>query len=317
MIKVKNTFKRLFAFMFACAFFLRPSDCATAARIGSYAEDNPAREILGAAYNAYRDADYPSAVMLFRKALSDPQNESDSSLYMLIMAGMHSRSYKAAYADMAYFLQNYPNSEYAPLIKYQQGRSLYYLGEYDKAVLSLSDFCHQNPKSQMYPSALFWIAECFYAGYNFEQARPLYERIVDEFPKDAKAVEAKYRLDSLNQRLREEKLLYLLQQTGESYLSSKENYEKALRRYELENALGAAPAVEAPAEDAAQETAVAASAENDGAKKDSGAEKAKSGPARLELSSPGSVDYNFIDALTKLKKSAAEAQGLLEEEIQE
>lgn len=317
MIKVKNTFKRLFAFAFACAFFLRAFDCATAARIGSYAEENPAREILGAAYNAYRDADYPSAVMLFRKALSDPQNESDSSLYMLIMAGMHSRSYKAAYADMAYFLQNYPNSEYAPLVQYQQGRSLYHLGEYDKAVLALSDFCHQNPKSQMYPSALFWIAECFYSGYNFEQARPLYERIVDEFPKDAKAIEAKYRLDALNQRLREEKLLYLLQQTGESYLSSKENYEKALRRYELENALGVAPSAEAAAEDAPEQSAVPAVAENEGAKKNAGGEKQKAGAARLDLTSSNAADYNFIDALTKLKKSAAEAQGLLEEEIQE
>ena len=67
MIKVKNTFKRLFAFAFCAAFFLRAYDCATAARIGSYSADNPTREILGAAYNAYRDADYPSAVMLFRR----------------------------------------------------------------------------------------------------------------------------------------------------------------------------------------------------------------------------------------------------------
>lgn len=310
MIKVKNTFKRLFAFAFCAAFFLRAYDCATAARIGSYSADNPTREILGAAYNAYRDADYPSAVMLFRRALSDPQNESDSSLYMLIMAGMHSRSYKAAYADMVYFLQNYPDSAYAPLIKYQQGRSLFYLGEYDKAVLALSDFCHQNPRSQMYPSALFWIAECFYAGYNFEQARPLYERIVDEFPKDAKAVEAKYRLDALNQRLREEKLLYLLQQTGESYLSSKENYEKALRRYELENALGVAPSQEEeavqpePGESAEKPAAPAVPAV---------AEKEKPKPS-VGLSSQNAADYNFIDALAKLKKSAAEAQGLLDEE---
>lgn len=313
-MKVKKFSKRLFVFVFAGLFCARSHYCATAARIGSYSQGNPGREILGAAYNAYRDADYPSAVMLFRKALSDPQNESDSSLYMLIMAGMHSRSYKAAYADMAYFLQNYPNSEYAPLIKYQQGRSLFFMGEYDKAVLALSDFCHQNPESQMYASALFWIAECFYAGYNFEQARPLYERVVDEFPKDAKAVEAKYRLDSLNQRLREEKLLYLLQQTGESYLSSKENYEKALRRYELENALGAAPAAENSSEvpEQAEAAAVPAVAEGDSEK-----DKAKTKLKPLDLLSPNSSDYNFIDALAKLKKSAAEAQGLLEEEAEE
>ena len=307
MIKVKNTFKRLFAFAFCAAFFLRSYDCATAARIGSHSDDNPAREVLGAAYNAYASADWPSAVMLLRRALSDPQNESDSSLYMLIMAGMNSHSYKAAYADTAYFLQNYPDSEYAPLIKYQQGRSLYFMEEFDKAVLALSDFCHQNPNSSMYPSALFWIAECFYSGYNFEQARPLYERIVDEFPKDPKAIEAKYRFDAITQRLREEKLLALLQQTGESYLSSKENYEKALRRYELENALGAAAQTESAPEPVAEAPA------QEEVKKEV---EVKTEPPVLETAAlkAASDDYNFIDALARLKKSAAEAQGLLDEE---
>lgn len=301
---MKDFVKRLFLFSFAALFFLRPFDCATAARIGSYSSDNGAKELLGAAYNAYRSADWASAVMLFRRALSDPQNESDSTLYMLIMAGMNSKSYKAAYADMAYFLQCYPDSEYAPLIQYQQGRSLFFMGEFDKAVLSLSDFCHQYPESEMYPSALFWIAECFYAGYNFEQARPLYERVVDDFPKDAKAIEAKYRLDAINQRLREEKLLYLLQQTGESYLSSKENYEKALRRYELENSLGVSPQDGTAGEAEPQD------------------EQAAEPPAKKEFvrreapeaSSKNAADYTFIDALSKLKKSAAEAQGLLDED---
>lgn len=306
MIKVKKLFKRVFMLAVAGLFFSRSYDCVTAARVASYSNENSARELLGSAYKAYAAADYPSAVMLFRRALTDPQNESDSSLYMLVMAEILSKSYKAAYADMTYFLQNYPDSGYAPLIEYQQGRCLFFMGEYDKAVLALSDFCHQRPKHEMYPSALFWIAECFYAGYNFEQARPLYERIVDDFPKDAKAIEAKYRLDAINQRLREEKLLYLLQQTGESYLSSKENYEKALRRYELENAMGLSQ----------QESDLDKLAEEGG--EEPVQETAKKEVARpektVELSSDKNIDYNFIDALTRLKKSAAEAQGLLDQE---
>ena len=253
---------------------------------------------------------------------------------MLIMAGMHSKSYKAAFSDASYFLQNYPESKYAPLIKYQLGRSLFYLGEFDKAVLALSDFCHQNPKSDMYPSALFWIAECFYAGYNFEQARPLYERVVDDYPKDAKAVDAKYRLDSINQRLREEKLLYLLQQTGESYLSSKENYEKALRRYELENAMGLRAAQEEAmpqnefttenkeaADDAAAQKTESAVAEAAPVETPAPAESAKETSKEIVkerkaepvLTSQNAGDYNFIDALARLKKSAAEAQELLDQ----
>jgi hypothetical protein len=155
----------------------------------------------------------------------------------------------------------------------------------------------------MYAAALFWIAECFYSGYNFEQARPIYERVVDEFPKDAKAIDAKYRLDSINQRLREEKLLYLLQQTGESYLSSKENYEKALRRYELENVLNAAPHASAEERAAAIDNAVE-TVLNDQAET----------PVPTETAAPASAsDQAFESALEKLKRSAAEAQNLLDQ----
>ncbi len=274
-----------------------------AARVNSRGADDGKNSLLGAAYNAYAQSDWQSAVMLFRKALSDPQNESDSSLYMLIMAEMQSKSYKAALSDSTYFLKAYSDSAYAPLIKYQQGRSLYYLGEFDKAVLVLSDFCHQHPHNDMYAAALFWIAECFYSGYNFEQARPIYERVVDEFPKDAKAIDAKYRLDSINQRLREEKLLYLLQQTGESYLSSKENYEKALRRYELENVLNAAPHASAEESAAAIDNAVE-TVLNDQAET----------PVPTETAAPASAsDQAFESALEKLKRSAAEAQNLLDQ----
>lgn len=270
-----------------------------AARINSRDMDDGQTALLGAAYNAYAQADWQSAVMLFRKALSDPQNESDSALYMLVMAEMQSKSYKAALSDSAYFLKNYQRSSYAPLISYQQGRCLYYLGEFDKAVLVLSDFCHQNPHNDMYAAALFWIAESFYSGYNFEQARPLYERVVDEFPKDAKAVDAKYRLDSINQRLREEKLLYLLQQTGESYLSSKESYEKALRRYELEDALRGSLPQESAEMEKAVETVL-----ND---------EAVTPVSKETTISASPADQAFESALERLKRSAAEAQALLDQ----
>ena len=41
-------------------------------------------------------------------------------------------------------------------------------------------------------------------------------------------------MESIAQRSREEKLLYLLKQTGEEYLAAKEDYEKQLRLYNSE-----------------------------------------------------------------------------------
>lgn len=193
--------------------------------------------VLGDAFNAYKGGDYKSALFLFRKALSDRNNQNDNTLYMLIMAGMHAGEYKTAYADAEYFLESYPTSEYASLVKYQKGRALFYLKDYDKALIVLGDFCHGNPDNMMYPSALFFIGESFYLGYNFDKAESFYQRIVNEFPSDSKANDARYRLASINDKRREQKLLHMLQETGENYLSSREDYEKTVRRYELENSL--------------------------------------------------------------------------------
>ncbi len=302
-------------FFSACVF----ADKNTGVRFTSQTESSFSRAALADAFNAYKAADYSSATILFRRALTDPQNQSDSTLYMLIMAEFYSGDYRAVYADTEYFLQTYPDSSYAPLIKYQRGRDLFYLGQYDEAVLVLSDFCHQNPSSEMYASALFWIGECFYSGYNFAQAKPLYERIVNDFPKDAKAVEAKYRLDSINQRTREEKLLYLLQQTGESYLSSKENYEKALRRYELENRLGVQEKFlrgQSPLTEEVSVESPSAEVEAAPVKDETAAMTVGNVPdsSSGENEVPAQGQYNFLDALRRLKDSAAEAQVLLKED---
>ena len=86
----------------------------------------------------------------------------------------------------------------------------------------------------MYSFALFYIGESLFAGYKYDEAGAVYERIVTEYPESAKTPAAQYRLEIILQRGREEKLLYLLKQTGEEYLSAKEEYERQLRLYNSE-----------------------------------------------------------------------------------
>lgn len=280
-----------------------------AARLFSAADALSSDAVLGEAYNAYGDGDYESALFLFRRALADRQNQTDSVLYMTIMAGMHSGEYRAAYADADYFLNAYPESEYAPIVKYQAARALFCLGDYDNSLILFGDFCHENPQNMMYASALFWIGECFYAEYDFDEAEPFYARIVGEYPESAKAADAQYRLDAINTRKREAKLLALLKETGENYFSSKESYEKMLRRYELENSLGGARRV--------QDEGDARSAEEadlfvfDGANAESEAQSA----VRDGMSSDADGNKSDFEAeLIRLKNSALEAQILLDNE---
>lgn len=190
------------------------------------------------ALKAYSRRDWKTSIFLFKKLHTNQADITPESLYMQIMAQTYDGQYKQAVNDCDLFLKEFSNNQYAQLVMYQKGKILYQIEDYEKSILTLSDFCHSNPKHKLYSSALFWIAESFYATYNFDSAKSLYERIVVEFPDDSKARDAQFRLDVIAQRSREEKLLYLLKQTGEDYLSSKESYEKILKQYQIENSVG-------------------------------------------------------------------------------
>ena len=197
-----------------------------------------AQNALVQGFEAYRNEDWTSAMFFLRKAVSVPGSGTDETWYMLIMSEMYAADFATANADCDTFLKQFAFSQYVPYVQYQKGRALHFIGKNENAILVLSDFCHQNPTSYQYPSALYWIAESFFAEYNYEASRALYERIVVDFPDDSKVAAAKYRIDSIDQRSREEKLLYLLKVTGEENLAAREDYERQLRQYQTEDKLG-------------------------------------------------------------------------------
>ena len=180
---------------------------------------------------AFADGDWTRAIFSLKQAASFEENNTPETYYMLINAEIYSGDYKSALDDCEWYLNLFANSLYDSHVTYLKGRTLYSLGEYDKAVITLSDFCHQNERHDMYAAALFWIGESFYACYQYDDAAALYQRIVTEFPADGKAPASQYRIETIRQRDREEKLLYLLKQTGEEYLFAREEYEKQLKLY--------------------------------------------------------------------------------------
>ncbi|MCQ2572353.1 MAG: tetratricopeptide repeat protein [Treponema sp.] len=183
---------------------------------------------------AYSAGDWTSAVFSLKRAASFEENHKPETYYMLINAEIYSGDFQGALEDCVYFLDEFNDSFYEANVIYLKGRCYFSLGEYDKAVITLSDFCHQYEGHDMYATSLFWIGESFYACYQYDDARALYQRVVSEFPDDSKAPACQYRIETINQREREEKLLYLLKQTGEEYLFAKEEYEKQLKVFSSE-----------------------------------------------------------------------------------
>lgn len=219
-------------------FFLILASTAVNFASPAFSQENSAISLSKSAetagLEAYAAGDWSGASILLRKAVASGSS-SDGMRYMLIMSLMNSENYDAAVSDCEIFSADYPESLLRPYVDYQKGRALYYTGRRDAAVMVLSDFCHQNPGNELYPSALFWMAESFYDDYSFETARGLYETVVSDFPASDKFSDSKIKLELIAQRERENKLLYLLKMTGEEYLSSKESYEKQLRDYRTED----------------------------------------------------------------------------------
>ncbi len=187
------------------------------------------------ACKSYSRGDWADAKIMLKKAVSYSENMNPDAYYMLITSEIYDGDYRNALDDCNFFIDSFPTSIYYPRICYQKGKLLYNLGEYEKSIIILSDFCHRYEDDELYSYALFYIGESLFAGYKYDEAGAIYEQIVKDYPESPKTPAAQYRLESILQRGREEKLLYLLKQTGEEYLAAKEEYERQLRLYNSES----------------------------------------------------------------------------------
>lgn len=217
---MRKFLKSVFSFLFLLGLSVGP---CFSSETGSYAFVEGCK--------SFSLGDWENAIFMLKKAVAYEDYETPDTYYMLITSEVEAGEYKAALNDCDYFLKQFPSSIYISRVTYLKGKILFNLKEYDKSVVVLSDFCHQYKNDDMYSYALFYIAESLYENYKYDEAESIYERIVQEFSNSPKFAASQYRIESILQRSREEKLLYLLKQTGEEYLAAKEDYERQLRLY--------------------------------------------------------------------------------------
>ncbi|MCQ2247855.1 MAG: tetratricopeptide repeat protein [Treponema sp.] len=227
----RSAFKA-FALAFGIAFASLPVFAKSTVTYRNSPEEVSARSVADSfvqGLSSYKNGQWKDAQLFLRQAVSDPRYSNDSNWYMIIMSQIYLEEYADAINDCSMFMENYPDSPLLSAVEYQKGRAYHCIGQNDNSVMALSGFCNQYPDSNMYSSALFWIAECFYDEFDYDTSRALYERIVADFPESAKRGDAEFKLSLIAQHDREQKLLFLLKMTGEEYLNSRENYEKQLR----------------------------------------------------------------------------------------
>ena len=198
---------------------------------------NNENNLLLKGLEAYKQKDWTTALFFLRKATTMPENVNPETWYVLIMSEVYASDFEGVLTDGMYFVQKFSTSPYVSQIEYQMARVTFLLEDYNQAFVMFSDFCKKYPKDELYSSALFWQAECLYQLYNLTEAEKLFKEIVTKYPESPKMIEAAFRLELLEQRAREEKLLYLLRMTGEENLAAREDYERQIKQYQSEESI--------------------------------------------------------------------------------
>lgn len=199
-----------------------------------YSSDN---SLLIQGLEAYRQKDWTTALFFLKKASTLPENMNAETWYVLIMSEVYATDFEGVLEDGNFFLYQFAESGYVPQVKYQMARSTFLLEDYNQAFAMFDDFCKTYPEHELYSSSLFWQAETLYQMYDYVESEKLFEQLVKSYPNSPKIIEAAFRLELLEQREKEEKLLYLLRVTGEENLAAKEDYERQIKQYQSEESI--------------------------------------------------------------------------------
>jgi outer membrane protein assembly factor BamD (BamD/ComL family) len=187
-----------------------------------------ADDLLEQGYKAYNAGDWQTALSAYQKAIKVPGYATEEIWYMLIVSEMYASDYEAVVKDAERFFRLFPHSSYASYVRYHGGKAYFMLGNDVNAVYHLTEFCHEYPNHELYASALFWIAESFFAranaGYNvtesLDAAESLYRRITLGYPFDPKQRDAQSRLETIQWIKQNNAQLDMLKKSNEKFLAA-------------------------------------------------------------------------------------------------
>ncbi|HNY16651.1 MAG TPA: tetratricopeptide repeat protein [Treponemataceae bacterium] len=186
---------------------------------------------LSSGLDAYARSDWSTAVLSFRKAVSEPSAGAEP-WYWLIMAEVSSGEYRAALGDIDRFTASFTDDARIPDVRYQKARIQYILGNYEESIRTFYQFLVTWPNHALVPAAYYWTGECLFASGRFDEARAIFSIVRDTYPQSVKVEAARYRIALIDQTGKEENLLKLLKMSHEESLRVIEDYQRRDKTYE-------------------------------------------------------------------------------------
>lgn len=153
-------------------------------------------------------------------------------IYWSAMTHIALNNYSAASKVIEIFLELFPGHERMQELLYQQGRLQYVMQNFEQALQVLKAFIVLYPRSEVVPAALFWIAESLYELGRLPEAEKIYNGILMDHPDSVKIEAARYRIELIRFKYREEELLTLLKWSHEESLRVIEEFQRREKAYE-------------------------------------------------------------------------------------
>lgn len=190
-------------------------------------------EVIQGGIDAFRRSDYTSAILRFREALldaSDSDVEADA-YFWLAKSAMALNRLGEAERNLEYYIQNFPDHEFAVEARYQRGRLLYLQDDYQAAIQALAQFVEANADSPFVANAFYWSGESLFKLGRLEEAREIFETVVRDYPSSFRVEAARYRVAIIDLSFRERELLNMLQWSHEEYLQTLDEFGRREQAY--------------------------------------------------------------------------------------
>jgi len=192
----------------------------------SQASGNPIE--LGKSY--FQVAAYREALSLFRDSLSDPRYvaQRNEAYFWTGKTLFALERYDESLRNFDLFLSEYPSDRNSAEAHYLRARVYFLQGDMESAALLFARFIQENPRSPFVPNGYYWAGESYLSMGNLAEAESLFQVVIRNYPTSARIEAARYRLDVIQLKKREQELVQLLQWSQEESLRTSEQNRRQI-----------------------------------------------------------------------------------------
>lgn len=184
--------------------------------------------LLREGIEAFQQADYQVALYRFREILFNPKerNFHGDAYFWIARTYMALFRLEEASKHLEYFLSKYQENPYIMEGMYEKGRLLFLQRQFRECIEHLDAFLKKYPDSPYGANAYYWIGEAAFSLGRLKEAEKIFHFVVTQFPTSFRVEAARYRLDIIKLKYREEELMKLLQWSHEEHLKASEEFQR-------------------------------------------------------------------------------------------